>query len=205
MNLFLNAALETKQAVLDSFGVASCLAEQHGNKIVIVAMNDLYRDIYGFSRKTRQLPVDSESLSLASGRPPEEVAAITEKIRTNITRCITNKKTTLAENTISQIDGSEKWSRNTLTPIVQDNEVKCVLASLVDITETILAQRKIEENLTRLLGQHLRICRACANIKNSSGKWQSLNEFMANRTDMNFSHGICPACEDQVKSRIRKR
>lgn len=205
MNLFLNAAIETKQAVLDSFGVASCLAEQHGNEIVIVAMNDLYRDIYGFSRETRQLPVNSASLSLASGRPPEDVAVLAEKIRTNVTRCIANKKTTLAENTIGQSDGSEKWSRNTLAPIVQDDEVKCVLASLVDITETILAQRKIEANLTKLLGQHVHICRACAKVESNSGKWQSLNEFMAGRTDMNFSHGICPTCEDRVKSRYRNR
>jgi len=205
MNLFLNAAIETKQAVLDSFGVASCLAEQQGNQIVLVAMNDLYRDIYGFSRETRRLPVDAKSLSLASGRPPDEVEAIANKIHTNITRCIANKKTTLAENTISQIDGSEKWSRNTLAPIIEDDEVKFVLASLVDITETILAQREIEANLKKLLGQHVRVCRACANVENSNGEWQSLNEFMANSKDMNFSHGICPTCEASVRSRFKRR
>ena len=205
MNLFLNATIETKQAVLDSFGVASCLAERQDNQIVLVAMNDLYRDIYGFSRETRRLPVNAKSLSLASGRPPDDVEAIANKIHTNITRCIANKKTTLAENTISQIDGSEKWSRNTLAPIMKDGEVEFVLASLVDITETILAQREIEANLKKLLGQHVRVYRACANVENSNGEWQSLNEFMANSKDMNFSHGICPTCEASVKSSFKKR
>jgi|GEM_PF-2589122 len=201
MNLLLNTAIETKQAVLDSFGVATCLAEFQDGEIVIVAMNDLYRDVYGFSRVTRELTVNPKSLSIASGRPPEDMESIAINILANIARCMSSKIPTLAEYSISQRDGSVAWSRSTHTPIIEDGNVKSVLASSIDITETVEAQRKIEDNLNTLLEQHVHICGTCKNVESDAGKWQSLTEFVNARTDLDFSQEICSSCQASYKYR----
>ena len=40
----------------------------------------------------------------------------------------------------------------------------------------------------------LPICSYCSKIRNASGDWEQVEVFIRNRTDANFSHGICPEC-----------
>jgi DNA-binding response OmpR family regulator len=40
----------------------------------------------------------------------------------------------------------------------------------------------------------LPICSHCKNIRDDKGYWQKVEFYIANRTDTEFSHGICPDC-----------
>ena len=40
----------------------------------------------------------------------------------------------------------------------------------------------------------LPICSVCKSIRNEAGKWESLEAFISERSDADFSHGLCPEC-----------
>lgn len=89
------------------------------------------------------------------------------------------------------------------------------IAVFADITE----RKQAEEAQTRMLDQlqtslkeikTLRglvpICAHCKNVRDDSGFWQQVEDYLHQRTEVEFSHGICPKCfekhyGDFVKSR----
>jgi CheY-like chemotaxis protein len=40
----------------------------------------------------------------------------------------------------------------------------------------------------------LPICASCKNIRNDEGHWERIDYYIKKRTDVKFSHGICPDC-----------
>ena len=46
----------------------------------------------------------------------------------------------------------------------------------------------------RLLSGMLPVCCSCNKIRNEKDKWQSLEVYVKEHTDAEFSHGICPEC-----------
>ena len=45
----------------------------------------------------------------------------------------------------------------------------------------------------------LPICASCKKIRNDSGYWQRLEEFIGQRTDAHFTHGLCEECLTKVR------
>lgn len=195
MNLLLDADLDTKQALLDSLGIACCLVEQQSDGFTFIAMNNPFRKYYGLAPDTQQLSIDAESMHKASGTPIEKLQPVAQRMQTNASRCFDSGELIHTENPMPQADGSKKWSRNSISPIKRDGKVAYVLVSVVDITETIEAQTEIEENLTRLIGQHVRVCGDCTRVRSETGEWVLLESFMESRTDLQFTHGLCPRCK----------
>jgi signaling repeat-containing protein len=46
----------------------------------------------------------------------------------------------------------------------------------------------------RTLEGILPICASCKRIKNEAGGWEAVEVFVRERTDAEFSHGLCPDC-----------
>jgi hypothetical protein len=46
----------------------------------------------------------------------------------------------------------------------------------------------------RILQGNLPICASCKRIKNDAGGWEGVESFVRERTDAEFSHGLCPDC-----------
>jgi len=40
----------------------------------------------------------------------------------------------------------------------------------------------------------LPICAACKKIQNESGNWEPIESYIRDRSDADFSHGVCPDC-----------
>jgi len=54
--------------------------------------------------------------------------------------------------------------------------------------------REETESLTRLLGGLVPICAHCKKIRDESQSWQPVEQYIAERSDLRFSHGLCPDC-----------
>ncbi len=54
--------------------------------------------------------------------------------------------------------------------------------------------RQLESALTKLMSGFVPICMYCKNIRDEQEQWKRVEEYMASRTDLKFSHGICPQC-----------
>jgi len=46
------------------------------------------------------------------------------------------------------------------------------------------------------------ICSVCKSIRNDTGYWQRVEEYLASRSDAKFSHGLCPTCLDTEKDAL---
>jgi GAF domain-containing protein len=46
----------------------------------------------------------------------------------------------------------------------------------------------------KTLRRFLTICAHCKGIRDAAGNWQSLEGYVTARTEVDFSHGICPTC-----------
>ncbi|WP_051283778.1 response regulator [Desulforegula conservatrix] len=56
--------------------------------------------------------------------------------------------------------------------------------------------RELEEALkdVRMLNELLPICASCKNVRNDEGYWEQVEKYFSERTDVMFSHAICPDC-----------
>lgn len=63
----------------------------------------------------------------------------------------------------------------------------------VDITE-------LKEALTRVkvLSGLLPICASCKKIRDDEGYWNQIESYIRDRSDADFSHGICPECKEKL-------
>jgi integral membrane sensor domain MASE1 len=66
---------------------------------------------------------------------------------------------------------------------------------------------ELQEALTQVkeLRGLLPICAWCKRVRDDHDYWHSVEEYIAARTDAQFSHGICPDCLKEVEPRVRSR
>jgi hypothetical protein len=58
--------------------------------------------------------------------------------------------------------------------------------------KTIELQGALDQ--VKLLNGLLPICASCKNIRDDKGYWQSVESYISNHSEAQFSHGICPVC-----------
>ena len=77
----------------------------------------------------------------------------------------------------------------------------------IDITD----RKKAEQERERLVGELrealadvkalkglLPICASCKNIRDDAGYWQQIETYLCDHADVEFTHGICPACLEKL-------
>ena len=58
--------------------------------------------------------------------------------------------------------------------------------------------RALEKSLMNNLGGLLPICANCKKIRDENGAWVPIETFIRDRSDAEFSHGICPGCRETL-------
>lgn len=105
-------------------------------------------------------------------------------------------------------DGSRKTILNSAMPI-RNPEGTIAGAVIVnqDITEKRQLETEREKSIKKLehalsqvktLSGLLPICASCKNIRDDKGAWNPIETFIRERTDTEFSHGICPDCLNRL-------
>jgi PAS domain S-box-containing protein len=81
------------------------------------------------------------------------------------------------------------------------------IGSCVDVTDRVEAQQALvaaREAQIRALHGLLPICMVCKKIKNDTGYWEVLEQYVRGHADVQFSHGLCPDCYPQYMDRVRE-
>jgi len=87
--------------------------------------------------------------------------------------------------------------------LLDDPEIQGVVLNGRDITDRKREETLMEEAILGLqeaaalenpLSGMLLVCASCKNIKNEVGIWEQIEQFIRSRTQVEFSHGICPDC-----------
>jgi PAS domain S-box-containing protein len=71
-----------------------------------------------------------------------------------------------------------------------------MIGSVMDITERKLAESALRE--VKLLQGILPLCSYCKKIRDDSNYWQQVEHYIADHSEAEFSHGICPDCFEGV-------
>lgn len=63
----------------------------------------------------------------------------------------------------------------------------------IQLRDTVEELNKAIENIKTLSGL-LPMCAHCKKIRDDEGYWQHVEKYLSERSDVEFSHGICPTC-----------
>ena len=79
------------------------------------------------------------------------------------------------------------------------------VVSFSDITEmkqTLKRQKELQAQLSialaKVLSGFIPICASCKSIRNEENRWIQIESFLHEKTEADFSHGICPDCAKRL-------
>lgn len=75
----------------------------------------------------------------------------------------------------------------------RDQLEEAVELRTAELSASLAALRASEGQLKTLTGL-LPVCASCKKLRDGSGDWTRLEEYLAERSEATFSHGICPDC-----------
>jgi PAS domain S-box-containing protein len=145
------------------------------------------------------------------GRTPEEMVGMTMKellrplYERNLPYILAalSGDTQVFERQIPLPGGGVRESIATYTPDVVDGVVRGMSVHVADVTTLREREAALERALrerdeamveVRVLRGLLPICAHCKSIRNASGVWQTIEDYIGERTEATFSHSICPSC-----------
>lgn len=74
-----------------------------------------------------------------------------------------------------------------------------VFVTTVLLTDIAAKMELLETHVQKLEGL-LPICSSCKKIRDDTETWQPLEKYITERTDANFTHGVCPECMEKLYS-----
>ncbi len=108
---------------------------------------------------------------------------------------------------ILRFDGVYRWIFDRGSPFYVDGAFAGYIGSCVDVTDRIEAQEALLRKRVAELHQihaMLPTCSYCRKIRDESGNWKSLEEYISERSMTEFSHGICPECLPRLTSPLQR-
>lgn len=69
---------------------------------------------------------------------------------------------------------------------------------IVIIAGMIIYYTKILFDRMKYLEGFISICSSCKKIRDELGNWQQMEEYIHNRSEARFSHGLCPSCAQKL-------
>ena len=71
-------------------------------------------------------------------------------------------------------------------------------ASTKHLKAALYSQRGLLKGETITLGGFVTICATCKKVKNELERWLTVEQYIEQRIDIQFSHGLCPTCHDEA-------
>lgn len=89
-------------------------------------------------------------------------------------------------------DGTHAWYKVRMSPYHNDGELVGVVLVSTDVTELRLAQQSV-----KVLRTLLPICAWCQRIRDDSGAWETMEDFVAREAGARITHGLCKDCYER--------
>jgi PAS domain S-box-containing protein len=115
----------------------------------------------------------------------------------------------VCEYRIVRRDGKTRWLREHARPAWDEDQTRVVrfYAAAQDITDRKLAHEEqkvliseLQDALARVktLSGLLPICSSCKKIRDDEGYWTAVEVYILERSEAQFSHGLCPSCAHRL-------
>lgn len=108
---------------------------------------------------------------------------------------------------LTERDGEEKYVGVSLVPHYHSEKVVGFFASINDVTDRKRAEqdrdriiKELEEAISQIrqLSGLLPICSNCKKIRDDKGYWNQIESYIEQRSEAQFSHGICEECAEKI-------
>ncbi len=109
-------------------------------------------------------------------------------------------------------DGELGWIEARGVPtLLKDDGTKIWAGFLLDITDRKLVEEQRDKIIVDLekalaevktLQEIIPICCSCKNVKNSTGYWQQVEQYISDHSEAKFTHGFCPDCYKEEMAKI---
>lgn len=104
-------------------------------------------------------------------------------------------------------DGAWRWIFDRGVPMRgSDGAFSGYIGSCTDVTDRVEAQQALAEahsRQIRTLQGLLPICVFCKKIRTDEGYWDSLEHYIREHSEADFSHGLCPDCYPAYKASLQ--
>jgi PAS domain S-box-containing protein len=217
MELKLQEITRLQKAILNSSNYAIISSHVNG---IIRTFNPAAERMLGYSA--------AEVIGKATAmlwRDPQEVAAHAEKLSRQLGRPVKpdihallgrvlSDKAEEYEVTYIRKDGSRFPVLISFTTLADETgAVTGYLGVVADITERKKIEAEREKMIAELqtalaevktLSGLIPICAWCKNVRNDTGYWSTVEQYVHSHSDATFSHGMCPDCVKKFQADILK-
>ena len=100
-------------------------------------------------------------------------------------------------------DGSYRWLRWNSTPITINRVIYGVARDVTEIKAADAERDRLMQELqaalaeVKMLQRILPICSYCRKVRDDGNYWRTVEDYVAQHTEAEFSHSICPSCEKE--------
>ena len=98
-------------------------------------------------------------------------------------------------------DGEYRWLFDRGVPFfAPDGAFGGYIGSCVDVTRRVEAEARLQaaqETERRMLQQLVPVCSWCNKVREDGGYWEQIEQYVASKSALRFSHGICPDCQQR--------
>ena len=197
MNLLLHEDRAQCERFLDFLGGPAVIARVLGpRQFSLIALNPPGRAFFGLKPIDREVRLEVDDLApyFIGGLGSAEVYL--ERLRDNYQHVVNTGELRLTETEYVDGDGQVRWSQNKLAPVLDaDGVVARILVTFSDVTDLIEAKNTLENSLAGIMNaSDVSVCTDCGKVS-ENGNWETLSAFLQDRTELEYSHCLCSACE----------
>lgn len=189
----IEALRKSEKRCRDIFENANDLIHSVNTEGRILYVNKLWRETLGYSEE-EATTMKIFDIVEANCRPKCE----------SIFNCLmAGQKCAPTETIFTAKDGRKFVVEGRCTPKIEDGKPVELLGIFRDITERKLLENEKEKLIAELtaalskvkaLEGILPICASCKMIRDENGTWNQIESYIRDRSEAQFSHGICPDC-----------
>ena len=111
-------------------------------------------------------------------------------------------------------DGSARWIRSRSFPVADGRGRVCrvvgISQDVTDAAEAEAAKSELIAELQKALAEiktlrgMIPICAWCKRLRDDAGFWQTVEDYLRERTEASFTHGMCPGCFGEVSGELSR-
>ena len=178
--------------ILDSIGVPATLNDVSADhRFPAFAMNRLAEAFLG----QRDADVVGKTVEELAVYPSAQL----QRVQARFEACVRRGEQVRFEDPAPiDLENERRWIQATMTPILDTaGTVVRILVTFVDVSEWRRAQEALSDALTKVLSGFVTICSACKKVRHdrkARPDWLPVEEYVTTRSDIQFSHAMCPEC-----------
>ncbi|NOY14245.1 MAG: hypothetical protein GXP51_11440 [Deltaproteobacteria bacterium] len=95
----------------------------------------------------------------------------------------------------TEVDVSRQAAQLTAELVVE--QITKIEDNYRDLAQVNLELRQALDEIRTLRGT-LPICAQCKSVRDDAGYWNRIEKYLQEHSDADFTHGLCPECEEQL-------